>query len=286
MLYGSTIERGSKSNLTKMADGKLEISDLASKISHIKESITVSSHSLDRIVGTCEAISRSFLVSCSPTTIYLLPDIKITPCCQDMPNTDPLVRLRSFPKAPPPNHDASAIQGSITLEEKQLNANIFAYHIAHSSGSNVFANKELSGLKLVEVNVIKSDDGKTLQGRTVSELVISESMLNVHGTMAGGFAATLLDICTFSSLFAVGLPTGVDASGVSTAMNLLWHGPAALGTVLRIVSTSLTIGGRASASRAEVYDATTGRLLVSAVHTMAPLKAAPPSTKYSGKARL
>lgn len=70
---------------------------------------------------------------------------------------DRLARLRSFPKAPSPNDNVSAIRGNLTLEQKQLNANILAYHVA--AGSKVFGSEALSGLRMVEGNVRKRRDG-------------------------------------------------------------------------------------------------------------------------------
>ena len=94
---------------------------------------------------------------------------------------DPLARLRKFPKAPSPNHDASVIRGNLTLEQKQLNANILAYHV--QAGTSVFQNDVLKDLKLVEVNLRKKRDGlggdardsDALEGEMVCEIEVKES---------------------------------------------------------------------------------------------------------------
>ena len=93
---------------------------------------------------------------------------------------DPLARIRSFPKAPSPNHDVNAIRGNLTLEQKQLNANALAYHVA--AGTKVFASDSLRGLKLLEVNVRPRAQGcnggsrieDTLEGEMICEIAITE----------------------------------------------------------------------------------------------------------------
>jgi len=216
-------------------------------------------------------------------------------------NMDFLSKAKKLPAAPAPNDDPAGIKGNITLEKKQLAANIFAWHIANFPGSRVFGHQELSNLKLAEVSVRKVGMGEQkelvgenepeevlrklpLEGQTVCELVVEEGMLNVHGTFAGGCSAHMVDIGTFSPLLILSLATGIDATGMSTAMNLVWHAGATKGTQLRMVSTTLSMGGRVTAARTEVYDKKTSRLLISAVHTIAPFKTS--TTKPNSKPRL
>ena len=70
---------------------------------------------------------------------------------------DPLARLRSFPKAPSPNDDPSAIRGNLSLEQKQLNVNILAQHVGEEK--NVFEAEAIQGLKTVELNVRRRREG-------------------------------------------------------------------------------------------------------------------------------
>ena len=135
---------------------------------------------------------------------------------------DPLARLRTFPKAPSPNDDASAIRGNPTLDQKQLNANILAYHVA--AGTKVFGNSVLNDLKMVEVNVKPVDKRAgggvsqaqaedELEGEMICEIHVSEGehtydngstrptnrvprvgMLNVYGTVAGPCFAAICDL--------------------------------------------------------------------------------------------
>ncbi|EMD40337.1 hypothetical protein CERSUDRAFT_79996 [Gelatoporia subvermispora B] len=198
---------------------------------------------------------------------------------------------RQLPSAPAPNDRPDDIKGNLSLEQRQHAVNILAFHVAHHPDSRVFGHDVAKGLELVEAWVKpvmmgaqsdsvdvsanqqhEQESGTALRGRTICEILVEEGMLNVHRSLAGACAVLLLDIATFSSLFVLSLVSGVDAWGVSTAMNITWHAPAGRGTKLRFVSTTLSLGGRLSAARCEIYDAQSARLLISAVHTISPLK--------------
>ncbi|KAH9833819.1 uncharacterized protein C8Q71DRAFT_860091 [Rhodofomes roseus] len=219
---------------------------------------------------------------------------------------DFLSKVRRLPAAPHPNDDPASIKGNLPLEKRQLSANIFAWHIGNFPGSRVFGHTEVEDLRLAEADVrntsmgenlelledtISPEDARqlSLQGRTVCEITVTEQMLNVHRTLAGSCSAHLVDIGTFSSLLTLSLVTGVDYTGVSASLNMTYHAPATLGTELRMVSTSISTSGRITAARAEVYDKRTSKLLVSAVHTIAPFQTSRKQKlthKESSKARL
>ncbi|KAI8994105.1 hypothetical protein BD414DRAFT_521183 [Trametes punicea] len=206
--------------------------------------------------------------------------------------TDKLQRLRSFPRAPAPNDDPSAVKSNLSEEAVRLHQNILAYHVAHHPDSAVFGNNQAKGLKLVEVYVRPREEGSSLEKKrqspgtekpraadleavTVCEIVVEEGMLNVHGTLAGACAMLLVDIATFAPLFALGEVLDIDASGFSASANLVWHSPALRGMTLRFVSTSLSLKPRMGAARCEVYDKQTGRLLVSATQIISPIQGLP-----------
>ncbi|KAH9927338.1 HotDog domain-containing protein [Fomitopsis serialis] len=220
---------------------------------------------------------------------------------------DFISKVRRLPPAPPPNDNPASIKGNLALEKKQLSVNILAWHIANFPDSRVFGHAELKDLRLVETHVWKNNMGEnvelleetispvdarqhSLQGQTVCEVTVTEEMLNVHGTLAGGCSAHLIDIGTFSSLLTLSMVTGTDYTGVSTSLNITYHAPAKPGAELRMVSTSISTSGRVVAARAEVYDKRTSKLLVSAVHTIAPFQTAQtqnkPSRRDNSKARL
>ncbi|CCM05530.1 uncharacterized protein FIBRA_07756 [Fibroporia radiculosa] len=202
-----------------------------------------------------------------------------------------LSRVQTLPDAPPPNDNPASIKGNVPLEHRRHLANLMAYHIANHPGSRVFAHSELGGLKQTELYVRWIDaSGKAellpedlpqdrlrklpLQGQTVCEITVTEEtredMLNVHGVLAGAFGMTMVDVGTFSALFIVSLMTGIDATGTSATFNLVWHSAARMGMELRMVSTTLSVGGSMMAARAEVYEKKTSRLLLSAIQTISP----------------
>ncbi|KAH9849529.1 hypothetical protein C2E23DRAFT_933792 [Lenzites betulinus] len=194
-----------------------------------------------------------------------------------MPRADRLARLRAFPRAPAPNDDSATVKSNLSDEDVQLLQNILAHHVAHRPDSTVFGHAHARNLKLTEAFVrIRRAAEKAqpspddLEAVTVCEI----PMLNVHGTLSGACAMHIIDIGTFSALFALGAVVGIDPSGFSTSINMIWHAPAVQGTMLRLVNTSLTLKPRMAAAHCEMYDGT-GRLLVSATQIVAPIKGSP-----------
>ncbi|PIL35242.1 hypothetical protein GSI_03032 [Ganoderma sinense ZZ0214-1] len=189
-----------------------------------------------------------------------------------------LERLRSFPRAPAPNDDATAVKTNLPEDAVRLLQNILAYHVADYSGSNVFGHEQGKGLELVEafVRTRHRDQDKAqdrLEAVTVCELLVEHNMLNVHGTFAGACAVHMVDIATFSPLFALATVTGFDPSGFSTSMNVIWHAPAIAGSRLRFVGTSLSCRTKMASAQCEVYDVEKGTLILSATHIIAPMHA-------------
>ncbi|KAF9495230.1 hypothetical protein BDN71DRAFT_896753 [Pleurotus eryngii] len=96
-----------------------------------------------------------------------------------------------------------------------------------------------------------------LEASTTAEIQVTRGMLNGAGMLHGGCVAYLVDNCCSTPLVVLGLMQGRNGVGVTQAMNVLFHSPAAVGTTLRIVSTSISLGGRVMSSRCEmlVYQA-------------------------------
>ncbi|KAH9916761.1 uncharacterized protein BXZ73DRAFT_105739 [Epithele typhae] len=198
---------------------------------------------------------------------------------------DPLARLRAFPRAPAPNDDPTSVKTNFPQDDVVLNQNILAYHIGHHPDSKVFGHAQAGHLKLIELHARDRRDASTpanvsaldgissanLEAVTVCELTVTEDMLNVHGTFAGPCAVSIMDLCTFSSLFALSTLIGTDASGFSASMNVVWHNVATKGTTLRFVSTSMTAKGRTTSARCEAYDKKRGTLVVSATQLITPV---------------
>lgn len=126
----------------------------------------------------------------------------------------------------------------------------------------------------MEVNVYGKGEGHSSgapSGETVFEIKVERDMCNIYETLHGACAAYMIDPCSVSSLVALGLATGIDGTGVSQSMHLIWHQPAPLGTTLRIVSRSVFLNGRIRSARCEIWNG--DQLCVSAVHsTVNPLQ--------------
>ncbi|KZT22914.1 hypothetical protein NEOLEDRAFT_614749 [Neolentinus lepideus HHB14362 ss-1] len=177
----------------------------------------------------------------------------------------------SLPRAPvwvdpeslPKYGDTSRIGGNAPEFVKQLNNNTFGAYglgdkdcIAYTVGKDV---------RFVEVNVEpRSDRGGRMEAMTVAEVDVTKKMLNGAGMLHGGCLAYLIDMCCATPSVVLGLIRKINGVGVTQAMNILYHSPAPSGTRLRIISTSITLGGRCMTSRCEVIDHRTGRLIASA----------------------
>lgn len=78
-------------------------------------------------------------------------------------------------------------------------------------------------------------------------------MLNGGGNVHGGCTAYLIDMCTSMAFPALAIYNGGESKpSVSQAINTVYHGPAQLGDVLKIVSTTITMGARILTANCEV----------------------------------
>ncbi|KAF8981101.1 HotDog domain-containing protein [Cyathus striatus] len=146
---------------------------------------------------------------------------------------------------------------------KQLNYNTYmSYGVG---GEDSFGYKVGKAVKFVEVNVNRKLERQgRMEATTVAELEVTKHMLNGAGMLHGGCVTYLIDNCCSTPLVVLGLLQGVNGVGVTQSMNVLFHSPAPLGTCLRIVSTSVSLGGRVMSSRCEILDKDSGRMIASA----------------------
>ncbi|EPQ51970.1 hypothetical protein GLOTRDRAFT_108013 [Gloeophyllum trabeum ATCC 11539] len=167
------------------------------------------------------------------------------------------------PESLPNYGDASSIGGNAPEFVKQLNNNTFgAYGLGDQE---CFAYGVGKDLKFVEVDVERRPDkGGRMEATTVAELEVTKNMLNGAGMLHGGCLAYLIDMCCATPSIVLGLIRKINGVGVTQAMNILYHSPAPPGSRLRIISTSITLGGRCMTSRCEVIDQRSGRLIASA----------------------
>lgn len=168
--------------------------------------------------------------------------------------------LRTFPRSASNTSSRTEIAGNISSSIKQKILNIFTYSVGG------FCNNIGSRTRLVHIDVCKKQAGGML-ARVVCEVEVTKDMLNMFEIMHGACGAYLVDICTSTSLAVLALATSSNIISVSQTLNLVYHGGARVGTKLRIVSTTITNYGRLMASRCEIYDKETERILVSGVQT-------------------
>ncbi|KAF8588084.1 hypothetical protein K439DRAFT_703312 [Ramaria rubella] len=152
------------------------------------------------------------------------------------------------------------VKGNATQEVKELAAKLATFRVDDRRG---FADSVGARLRVTEVDIRPKQTAlRKEEAVVVCEVDVLEDMVNGGGNMHGGCSAYLIDVCT-------SLPLGVllkSAPGVSQAINMIYHAPAPLGTPLRIISTSVFVGGRVMTARGEIWDTKNSRLVASGVH--------------------
>jgi len=171
------------------------------------------------------------------------------------------------------------IRGNATEKIKDLASSIF-FHFIDVKGKS-FASNVGKNVKITEINVrglkptvrpinqassaVEGGEGDVPSVETVFEIVVSREMCNLHGTLHGACAAYLIDPCSNAPLVVLGLLLGIDGTGVSQSMNLIWHNPISEGTKISIKATSMYIMGRIRTARCEIWAG--NKLCVSAIHS-------------------
>ncbi|KAF9522328.1 HotDog domain-containing protein [Crepidotus variabilis] len=163
-----------------------------------------------------------------------------------------------------PNYDHNSfIAGNAPDYVKQLNYNTFMCYGVGEPDS--FGYKVGKAVEFVEVNINrKRDRNERLEATTVAEIEVTKHMLNGAGMLHGGCVAYLIDNCCSTPLVVLGLIQSVNGVGVTQSMNVHFHAPAPKGTTLRIISSSVSLGGRVMSARCEIIDKDSGRMVASA----------------------
>ncbi|KAH6910840.1 HotDog domain-containing protein [Coprinopsis sp. MPI-PUGE-AT-0042] len=183
------------------------------------------------------------------------------------PSTSTIPKARSKGKAAwvdpaslPYCGDTSSIAGNAPDYVKQL---IYNTYITYGVGDeDCFGSKVGRSVKFVEVNIRRKQDRKDrLEATVVAELEVTKHMLNGAGMLHGGCLAYIVDN---TPLVVLGLVQNTNGVGVTQSMNVQFHSPAPPGSLLKITSTSVSLGGRVMSSRCEVIDEESGRIIASA----------------------
>ncbi|KAF7323869.1 4HBT domain-containing protein [Mycena kentingensis (nom. inval.)] len=159
--------------------------------------------------------------------------------------------------------DVGLIGGSCPEYVKQLVCNTFyAYGVG---AADVFGYKVGRSTHFVEMSVDPAlERAGRMEAVTVAEVLVTKHMLNGAGMLHGAVIMYLIDNCASTPLVALGLMSGTNGVGVTQGMNVLFHAPAPVGSILRITSSSISLGGRVMAARCEIVDKLSGRVVASA----------------------
>ncbi|KAJ7131816.1 HotDog domain-containing protein [Mycena crocata] len=159
--------------------------------------------------------------------------------------------------------NVSAIGGSAPSYIKQLVCNTFyAYGVGDHDAFGYALGRSTQFVEM-SVNECTERAGR-VEATTVAEVVVTKHMLNGAGMLHGGCVTYLIDNCASTPLVVLGLFQNMNGVGVTQSMNVLFHAPAPVGSLLRITSTSISMGGRVMAARCEIVDKSTGRIVASA----------------------
>ncbi|KAI1786940.1 HotDog domain-containing protein [Ganoderma leucocontextum] len=138
-------------------------------------------------------------------------------------------------------------------------------------GAEGFAHSVTRRLKMKETAVFRRDKDEKTHCKVTLELTVDEDMVNLNGTMHGGCAVALIDVCSSMALTALAMYTGKPFNFVSQALNTTFHAPAPLGVKIEMVNTTVSFGARTVSAVTEIWDVTNGRLCMTGVHNkMAP----------------
>ncbi|KAI0036992.1 HotDog domain-containing protein [Vararia minispora EC-137] len=161
--------------------------------------------------------------------------------------------------------DVSHIAGNAPNEAKRLVWNVFTtYGIVSDETFGASVGK---AVRFVEANINRRGGYTTcdvLHPAMVFHLTTCIDMLNGAGMMHGGCIAYLIDNCASTPLVVLGIVKDMNGVGVTQNMQVTYHSPAPLGTILQIVSTSVTLGSRVMTARCEIFDKDNGRVVASA----------------------
>ncbi|KAJ8517754.1 hypothetical protein ONZ45_g5082 [Pleurotus djamor] len=141
--------------------------------------------------------------------------------------SDPLAFFRSLP--PAPNVDIDTIKGNLSEDQKKYCANALAYFISSGNSWGTSVGQRLKFLAMDVVEPLSSTlPGGSWEARTVLEIKVTQDMCNLFGVLHGGCAAYLIDPASSSALVALGVVLGIDGTGMSQSMNIIWHQPVPL----------------------------------------------------------
>ncbi|KAJ6562279.1 HotDog domain-containing protein [Mycena capillaripes] len=159
--------------------------------------------------------------------------------------------------------DIAAIAGNAPDYVKQLTCNVFySYGVGERDAFGYAVGRST---QFVEMSVERCRErAGRMEATTIAEVPVTKHMLNGAGMLHGGCVTYLIDNCASAPLVVLGLLNNTNGVGVTQGMNVLFHAPAPVGSILRITSSSISMGSRVMSARCEIVDKATGRVVASA----------------------
>ncbi|KAI0708037.1 hypothetical protein C8Q76DRAFT_800316 [Earliella scabrosa] len=137
--------------------------------------------------------------------------------------------------------------------------------------ARMFAHTVCSRMVLEEIELTRREKDGRPQARLTYTITVEEDMLNIAGTMHGGCAVYLIDLCSSVALKVLARAQDKPSFFVSQALNTTFHAPAPRGAKLEIVNTTVSLGARTASAVTDIWDMTNKRLCMTGVHNqMAP----------------
>ncbi|KAF5371176.1 hypothetical protein D9758_004271 [Tetrapyrgos nigripes] len=166
--------------------------------------------------------------------------------------------------------DISRIAGNASHTIKQLFADPVEYFNVYAKGllNHGFAETVVARIVMTEVSILDDPEEKERKrARVVCRMVVEEDMVNGIRSIHGGCSALLVDLCSGQATAALGIYLGLGhVLTVSQSLSVVYHAPAYLGEVIRIVSTSVAVGSQVETGRTEIWSETHHRLVASGLH--------------------
>ncbi|KAE9410072.1 hypothetical protein BT96DRAFT_871870 [Gymnopus androsaceus JB14] len=162
----------------------------------------------------------------------------------------------------------SDVTGNGSEETKALLKHTMKYF--GNEQSKTFASSVVARLQLAEVTIKQNAiEPQRQEGLVVYKISVDEDMVNGGGNIHGGCSAFLIDTCSSAAIAALRISQGGTGFSVSQSLSIVYHAPAAIGEILNIVNTTMTVGRRVHSARTEIWSETHHRLVASGIHIMA-----------------
>lgn len=162
--------------------------------------------------------------------------------------------------------DPEKVPGDASLEFKRQVVELWPFHRADPDN---FASSIGARLELTEISIVpKREDPQVMEARIAAEIDVRPEMLNDYGFTHGGCIAYLIDLCTSIPAVALELYHGKEPkpNTVSQTLTVQYLGPSKPGDRLRLVSSTVVVGGRVRTLYCEVWAKNRHRLVATATH--------------------